>query len=35
MKHRKAVNSRGYLDGLAITAEHLASYLTRKESHQM
>ena len=31
MKHRKAVNSRGYLDGLAITAEHLASYLTRKD----
>jgi len=31
MKNRKAVNSRGYLDGLAITAEHLASYLTRKD----
>ena len=31
MKHRKAVNSRGYLDGLAITAEHLASYLTRND----
>jgi len=31
MKHRKAVNARGYLDGLAITAEQLASYLTRKD----
>ena len=30
-KYRKSVNSRGYLDGLIITGEELASYLSRRD----
>ena len=30
-KHRKAPNARGYLDNLVITAEHLSSFLTRRD----
>lgn len=30
-KHRKAPNARGYLDSLVITAEHLSSFLTRRD----
>ena len=30
IKHRKAQNARGYLDGLAIRAEEYASFLTRR-----
>ena len=32
MKHRKAVNARGYLDGLAVLAEQYASFLTRRNA---
>ena len=32
MKHRKAVNARGYLDGLAVLADQYASFLTRRNA---
>ena len=32
MNHRKAVNARGYLDGLAVLAEQYASFLTRRNA---
>ena len=32
MKHRKAVNARGYLDVLAVLAEQYASFLTRRNA---
>ena len=32
MKHRKAVNARGYLYGLAVLAEQYASFLTRRNA---
>lgn len=32
MKHRNAVNARGYLDGLAVLAEQYASFLTRRNA---
>ena len=32
MKHRKAVNARVYLDGLAVLAEQYASFLTRRNA---
>ena len=31
-KHRKAGKARGYLDSLIIRGEHMASYLTRRNS---